>query len=101
MRYEINEKVFLKVSPWKKVMRFGKNDKLSPKFIAPYEVIEKVDPVAYRIALPQELEKIHNFFHVSMLKRYRSDPSHVISSETIEIRPDLTYEEEPVEILAR
>ena len=54
----------------------------------------------YRIALPHELENIHNFFLVSMLRRYRSDPSHVVSSETIEIRPDLTYEEEPVEILA-
>ena len=62
MRYEIDEKVFLKVSPWKKVMRFGKNCKLSPKFIGPYEVKEKVGSVAYKIALPQELEKIHNFF---------------------------------------
>ena len=79
-------------------MRFRKNGKLSPRFIRPYEVIEKVGLVAYRLALPQELEKIHNFFHVSMLRRYRSDPSHVVSSETIELRPDLMYEEEPVEI---
>ena len=57
--------------------------------------------VAYRLALPLNLEKIHNVFHVSMLRRYRSDPSHVVLSETIELRPDLTYEEEPVEILAR
>ena len=64
IRYEIGEKVFVKVSPWKKVMRFGKNGKLSPKFIGPYEVIEKVDPVAFRLALPLELEKTHNFFHV-------------------------------------
>ena len=101
IRYEIGEKVFLKVSPWKKVIRFGKNGKLSPRFIGPYEVIEKVGPVAYRLALPPELEKIHSVFHVSMLRRYRSDPSYVVSSETIELRPDLTYEEKPVEILAR
>ena len=101
IRYEIGEKVFLKVSHWKKVMRFGKKGKLSPRFIRPYEVIEKVGPVAYRLALPPELEKIHSVFHVSMLRRYRSDPSHVVSSKTIELRPDLTYEEEPVEILAR
>ena len=101
IRYEIDEKVFLKVSHWKKVMRFGKKGKLSPRFIGSYEVIEKVGPVAYRLALPPDLEKIHNVFHVSMLRRYRSDPSHVVSSETIELRPDLTYEEEPVEILAR
>ena len=100
IRYEVGEKVFLKVSPWKKVMRFGKKGKLSPRFIGPYEVIEKVGPVAYRLALPPDLDKIHNVFHVSMLRRYRSDPTHIVSSETIELRPDLTYEEEPVEILA-
>ena len=55
----------------------------------------------YRLALTSELEKIHNVFHVSMLRRYRPDPSHVVSSQTIELRQDLTYEEEPVEILAR
>ena len=64
IQYEIGEKVFLKVSSWKKVMRFGKNGKLSPIFIGPYEVIEKVGLVAYRLALPPELEKIHNVFHV-------------------------------------
>ena len=101
IRYENGEKVFFKVSPWKKVMRFGKNGKLSHRFIRPYEVIEKVRPVAYKLALPPNLEKIHNVFHVSMLRRYRSDSSHVVSSETIELRPDLTYEEEQVEILAR
>ena len=101
VRYEIGEKVFLKVSPWKKVMRFGRKGKLSPRFIGSYEVIEKVGPVAYRLALPSELEKIHKAFHVSMLRRYRLDPSHVVPSETIELRPDLTYEEKPVEILDR
>ena len=55
IQYEISEKVFLKVSPWMKVMRFGKKGKLSPKFIGPYEVMEKVGPVAYRLALPPEL----------------------------------------------
>ena len=73
---------------------------MSPRFIGLYEVIEKVGPVAYRLALPPDLEKIHNVFHVSMLRRYHSDPTHIVSSETIELRPDLTYEEEPVEILA-
>ena len=82
-------------------MRFGKNGKLSPRFISPYEVIKKVGLVAYRLALPPDLEKIHDVFHVSMLRRYRSDLSHVVSAETIELRPDLTYEEESVEILAR
>ena len=82
-------------------MGFERKGKLSLRFIRRYEVIEKVGPVAYRLALPQELEKIHNVFHVSMLRRYRSDPSHVVSSETIDFKPNLTYEEDPVEILDR
>ena len=69
------------------------NGKLSPRFIGPYEVISKVGPVTYRLALPPELEKIHNVFHVSMLKRYRLDPSHVVFLVMIELRSDLTYEE--------
>ena len=80
--------------------KIGTKGKLSPRFIGPYEVIEKVGPVAYNLALPLDLEKIQDVFHVSKLRRYRSDPSHVVSSETIELRPDLTYEEEPIEILA-
>ena len=79
-------------------MRFGKNGKLSPRFIGSYEVIEKVGPVAFRSSLPLELEKIHNVFYISMLRRYKSNPSHVVSSEVIELRPDLTYEEVPVEL---
>ena len=82
-------------------MRFRKNGKLSHRFIGPYEVIEKVGLVAYCLALPPDLEKIYNVFHVSMLRRYQSNPSHVVSSETIELRLDLTYEEESVEILSR
>ena len=58
-------------------------------------MIEKVGPMAYILDFPPELENIHNVFHVSMLRRYRLDPSHVVSSETIELRSDLTYEEEP------
>ena len=82
-------------------MRFGRKGKLSPRYIGPYEIIERIGPVGYCLALPPELQKIHDVFHVSMLRRYRSDPSHVISTEDIEIRPDLSYEEEPVKILVR
>ncbi len=81
-------------------MRFGRRGKLSPRFIGPYEVLERVGPLAYRLALPPELEKIHNIFHVSMLRSYRSDPSHVLPIEEIEVNLVLTYEEEPIEILA-
>ncbi|KAL4360540.1 hypothetical protein GQ457_04G019860 [Hibiscus cannabinus] len=67
IRYEVGDKVFLKVLPWNKVLRFGKKGKLSPRYIGPFEVIEKVGSVAYRLALPLEFDKIHNVFHVSML----------------------------------
>ncbi|WCJ39071.1 Transposon Tf2-6 polyprotein [Euphorbia peplus] len=101
IEYIVGDKVFLKISPWKGVLRFGKRGKLSPRFIGPYEILERVGPVAYRLALPPELSKIHDVFHVSMLRRYRSDPSHVLEKQPVELREDLTYEEEPVEILAR
>ncbi|KAK5784714.1 hypothetical protein PVK06_039241 [Gossypium arboreum] len=101
IEFQVGDKVFLKVTPWKKVLRFGRKGKLTPRFVGPYEVIEKVGPVAYRLALPLELEKIHDVFHVSMLRLYRSDPSHVVSPTEIELQPDMTYEEEPIKILAR
>ncbi|KAG8483479.1 hypothetical protein CXB51_023145 [Gossypium anomalum] len=74
---------------------------LKKKEIEYQVVIERVGPLAYRLALPIELKKIHNVFHVSMLRHYRSDPSHVISQTEVEIQPDMTYGEEPVKILAR
>ena len=64
---EMGDKVFLKVSPWRKVLRFGKKWKLSPRFISPYEVLERIIPVAYRLALPPELTKLHNLLYVTML----------------------------------
>ncbi|KAK8628574.1 hypothetical protein V6N13_009161 [Hibiscus sabdariffa] len=101
IRYEVGDKVFLKVSPWKKVLRFGKKGKLSSRYIGPFEVIEKVGFVAYRLALPPEIDKIHNVFHVSMFIKYRSDPSHVLEAEEVELNPNLTYKEEPVMIFYR
>jgi len=101
IEYQVGDKVFLKVSPWKKIMRFGQKGKLSPRFIGPYEILERVGPVAYKLVLPPEVDKMHNVFHVSMLRRYRSDPSHVLPVESIEVNPDLTYDEEPILIQAR
>ncbi|KAA3479949.1 integrase [Gossypium australe] len=97
----IGDRLFLKVSPWKKILRFGRKGKLSLRFIGPYEVIERIGPVAYWLALPLELEKIHNLFHVLMLRRYRSDPSDVISPTEIEVQFDMTFNKEPIRILAR
>ncbi|XP_050233184.1 uncharacterized protein LOC126681674 [Mercurialis annua] len=100
IEYSVGDKVFLKISPWKEILQFGKRGKLSPRFIGPYKVIEKIGTVAYKLALPPELSQIHNFFHASMLRRYRSDPSHVLQVQPIELKDNLSYEEEPVTILA-
>ncbi|CAN6685551.1 unnamed protein product [Malus baccata var. baccata] len=97
--YDVGDWVFLKLSPWRGVVRFGKRGKLSPRYIGPYEITERIGEVAYRLELPPELSKVHNVFHVSMLRHYISDPSHVISPQPLEINPDLTYDEEPVTIL--
>ncbi|CAN6698020.1 unnamed protein product [Malus baccata var. baccata] len=96
--YEVGDWVFLKLSSWKGVVRFGKRGKLSPRYIGPYEIVERVGEVAYRLALPPELAKVHNVFHVSMLRKYISDPSHLILPQPLEINPDLTYNEVPVTI---
>ncbi|KAE8713428.1 hypothetical protein F3Y22_tig00110210pilonHSYRG00154 [Hibiscus syriacus] len=71
IEFQVGNNVFLKVSPWKKVLRFGNKGKLSPRFIEPYEILNKVGPVAYQLALPPDMDKIHNVSHVSMLRRYR------------------------------
>ncbi|KAA3461634.1 DNA/RNA polymerases superfamily protein [Gossypium australe] len=101
IEYSVGDYVFLKVSPWKKILRFGRKGKLSPRFIRPYRISKRVGPVAYQLELPPELNRIHDVFHVSMLRRYRFDPSHVVPVEEIEVRPDLTFEEEPMQILDR
>ena len=74
----MGDKVFIKVSPWRKVLRFGKKGKLSPRFIGLYEVLERIGPMAYQLALPPELAKLHDVFHVSMLRKYHSDESHIL-----------------------
>ena len=101
MEYEVGNKVFLKVAPWRGILRFGKQGKLSPRYVGPYEILERVGPLAYRLTLPPELAQVHNIFHVSMLQRYHSDPSHVLKVLEIEVSEKLTYVEEPDEILDR
>ncbi|CAN6716946.1 unnamed protein product [Malus baccata var. baccata] len=97
--YDVGNLVFLKLSPCRGVVRFGKKGKLSPRYIGPYEITERIGEVAYRLELPPGLSKVHNVFHVSMLRHYVSDPSHVIPHQPSEINPDLTYDEETVTIL--
>ncbi|WMV23778.1 hypothetical protein MTR67_017163 [Solanum verrucosum] len=83
----------------KGVLRFGKKGKLSPRYIRPYEILARVGVVAYRLALPLELSLVHSIFHVSMLRKYIPDPSHVLKASNIQLDENLTYEEEPVFIM--
>ena len=89
------------MSPLKGTLRFGKKGKLTPRFIRPFEILQRVGPVAYHLALPPTLQEIHDVFHVSNLHRYIPDPSHVIRYEPLQLEKNLTYIEEPIKILGR
>ncbi|XP_070008213.1 uncharacterized protein [Nicotiana sylvestris] len=99
--YMVGEKVLLKVSPMKGVMRFGKKGKLSLRFTGPFEVLQRIGEVAYVLALPPSLSSVHPVFHVSMLWMYIGDLSHVFDFSTIQLDGDLTYDMEPVAVLER
>ena len=101
IEYEVGDKVFLKISPWRKILRFGKKGKLSPRFNGLYEILERIGPVTYRSALPLELANLHDVFHVSMLRKYRSDESHILPVQELQVQQDFSYDEEPKAILAR
>jgi len=101
MEFEEGEPVLLKISPWKGLSRFGKKGKLSPRYVGPFEILRRVGKVAYELALPPHMEHIHNVFHVSMLKKYHPDSRHVIEYEPVELQADLSYVENPIEILDR
>ena len=101
LELEVEDRVFLKLPPWKGVVRFGKRGKLSPCYVGPFEIVERIGPVAYRLDLPKELSRVHNVVHISMLRKYISDPSHVLEIPEIELRDDLSSEEKLVQILGR
>ena len=89
------------MNPKRGVVRFGKRRKLSSRFIRPFEILERMCTVAYRLALPPSMSGVHEVFHVSMLWRYTSDPAHVVDWREIEVDTDGTFEEGPVCILDR
>ncbi|XP_070046293.1 uncharacterized protein [Nicotiana tomentosiformis] len=99
--FTIRDEVFLRVSPMKGMMRFGKRGKLNPRFIGPYEILDRVGTVAYRLALPPELSFIHPVFHISMLTKCISDSSQVLEAPAIPLDEKLSYEEEPMAIVDR
>ena len=101
LEFEVGDKVFLRIAPMRGVMRFGKKGKLSPRYIGPFEILDQIGPVAYRVALPPALSGVHNVFHVSMLRKYVPDPTHVIDYEPLQLQENLTYTEEPLRIVER
>ena len=101
VEFQVGDYVFLRVSPWKGVRRFGKKGKLSPRYVGPFEILEKIGQVAYRLALPPALSAVHNVFHVSALRKYIPDDTHVLSYENLELDSDLSFEDQPVQILDR
>ncbi|GJR07043.1 putative nucleotidyltransferase, ribonuclease H [Tanacetum coccineum] len=91
LEFQPGEHVFLKVSPTRGVRRFGIKGKLSPRFIGPFEILDRVGEVSYRLALPPQLSHVHNVFHVSLLRGYKYHPLHVVSYPFDQIREDLSY----------
>jgi hypothetical protein len=101
LEFQVGDKVFLKVAPWKGIIRFGVKGKLAPRYIGPFEIKERIGPVAYRLELPVYLDKIHNVFHVSLLRKAKIDPSRVLPQVPMKIKGDLTMKTKPVKILDR
>ena len=88
LEFEVEDQVFLKLSPWKGVVRFGKGGKLNPRYIGPFGIVERIGPMAYRLDMPEEFSRVHNVFHISMLRKYIPDPSHALEALEIELRDD-------------
>ncbi|GJT68585.1 putative reverse transcriptase domain-containing protein [Tanacetum coccineum] len=101
MEFQVGDKVMLKVSPWKGVVRFGKRGKLNPRYVGPFKVLEKVGEVAYKLELPEELSRVHNTFHVSNLKKCYADEPLAVPLDGLHFDDKLQFVEEPVEIMDR
>ncbi|GKB10535.1 putative reverse transcriptase domain-containing protein [Tanacetum coccineum] len=99
MEFQVGDKVMLKVSPWKGVVRFGKRGKLNPRYVGPFKVLEKVGSVTYKLELPGELSRVHNTFHVSNLKKCYADEPLAILLHGLHLDAKLQFVEEPVEIM--
>lgn len=99
LEFEAGDHVFIRVTPRAGITRAIKTRKLTPRFIEPFQILRRIGPVAYHIALPSNLSNIHDVFHVSQLRKYYPGPSHVIEPESVELRDNLEYEALPIKIL--
>ena len=98
VEFQVGDYVFLNVSPMKGVMRFDKKGKLASRYIEPFEILERIGMVAYRLALPPNMSQVHPVFHISMLRKYISDPSHVLQPQSVELNEYLTFEENQLQL---
>jgi hypothetical protein len=94
--FQVEDYVYLKVSPMKGVSRFGVKGKLAPRYIGPFSILEQCGPVAYWLQLPETLSTVHNVFHVSQLKKCLRVPDRTVEVTDVALEPDLTYSEHPV-----
>nr|GEW17094.1 putative reverse transcriptase domain-containing protein [Tanacetum cinerariifolium] len=101
MEFQVEDKVMLKVSPWKGVVRFGKQEKLNPRYVGPFKVLEVIGKVAYKLELPGELSKVHNTFHVSNLKKCHADEPLAVPLDGLHFEDELHFMEEPMKIVDR
>ncbi|GJU47826.1 putative reverse transcriptase domain-containing protein [Tanacetum coccineum] len=99
LEFQVGDHVMLKITPWKGVVRLGKKGKLAPRFVGPFEILERIGPVAYRLRLPEELSSMHNTFHVSNLKKCLADENLHVPLDEIKVDKTLRFVEEPLEIM--
>ncbi|XP_073017862.1 uncharacterized protein [Primulina eburnea] len=101
LEFEVGNHVFVKIAPLKGIMRFVRKGKASLRFISTFRILDRIGERAYRLALPPDFDRVHNVFHVSMLRKYISNSSHVLRHEAFDLMPNLTYQEVPIQILDR
>jgi hypothetical protein len=99
LKFDVDDHIYLRVSPMKDVHHFGIKGKLAPLYIGPYPIIDKYGPMPYQVELPVKLSGVHNVFHVSQLKRCLKPPTYVIVEDTIPLEPNLTYKAYPINVL--
>jgi hypothetical protein len=99
LQFQVGDFVYLRVSPTKGVQHFGIKGKLAPRYIRPYKILEICGPVAYKLLLPPQMAAIHDVFHVSQLKKCIKIPTEIVETQAIKIEPDLSYVEQPIQIL--
>ena len=101
LEFLVDDWIFLKVSPMKGVIRFGKKRKLSPRYVGPYKIMKRICKVAYELELPAELATVHPVFHISLLKKCVGDPASIVPLESVGVKDSLSHEDVPFEILDR